>query len=147
MRLALPLALPEFTRVLGLRSTSDAQKADTGSDKPHESPQITLPWALEPGPTGSVTSQSAASSLGRYDPYPGAPVLPEYVGVPEVDVSRVDFSAGGHARLCPAYPESQNALQQVRVSETVMLRRCRELLALRDLGIGICFDEIHNAIG
>ena len=38
-------------------------------------------------------------------------------------------------------------MQQVRVSETVMLGCCRELLALRDFGIGICFDEIWNALG
>src|SRR6266576_2611425 len=57
------------------------------------------------------------------------------------------LSACGYARRCPAYSESQNALQQVRVSETVMLGCRRELLALRDFGIGIGLDEIGRAVG
>src|SRR5205085_8696902 len=52
-----------------------------------------------------------------------------------------------YASLCPTDSESQNAMQQVRVSETVMQSRGRELLALREFGIGICLDEIRSAVG
>ena len=38
-------------------------------------------------------------------------------------------------------------MQQIRVVESVMPSRCSELLALRDFGIGIRFNEIRNAIG
>src|SRR5213075_3590194 len=62
--------------------------------------------------------------------------------VPQPDISSRRLSACGYARLCPIDSESQNAMQQVRISETVMLSCCRELLALRDFGIRICFDEI-----
>src|SRR5215831_12810717 len=56
-------------------------------------------------------------------------------------------SADGYARLCPAYSESQNAMQQVRIIESVMPSRCSELLALRDFGIGVRFNEIRSAVG
>src|SRR6516165_10659081 len=55
-------------------------------------------------------------------------------------------SAYGYARLCPAYSERQNALQQVRVVESIMLSRGSELLALRDFGIGVGFNEIWSAV-
>src|SRR4051812_47579761 len=57
------------------------------------------------------------------------------------------LSVRGYAGLCPAYSQRQNALQQVRVGDPVMLGCRRELLALRDFGIGICFDKIGSAIG
>ena len=38
-------------------------------------------------------------------------------------------------------------MQQVRVGEAVMPGRRRKFLALRDLGIGIRFEEIRNAVG
>src|ERR1700757_4333743 len=38
-------------------------------------------------------------------------------------------------------------MQQVRVIESVMPSRCGELLALRDLGIGVRFNEIQSAVG
>jgi len=38
-------------------------------------------------------------------------------------------------------------MQQVRVIEPVMSSRCSELLALRDFGIGVRFNEIRNAVG
>src|SRR5215831_10936316 len=56
-------------------------------------------------------------------------------------------SAYRYARLCPAYSESQNAMQQVRIIESVMPSRCSELLALRDFGIGVRFNEIRSAVG
>src|SRR6202008_1771205 len=56
-------------------------------------------------------------------------------------------SACRYARLCPAYSESQNTMQQVQIRETVMLGCCRELLALGDFGIWVRFDEIWNAVG
>src|SRR4051794_28059776 len=65
---------------------------------------------------------------------------------PKAAISRC-LSACGYTRSRPAYSESQNAMQQVRVSEAVMLGCRRELLALRDFGIGICFDEIGSAVG
>src|SRR5436189_5042516 len=55
--------------------------------------------------------------------------------VPQPDISSRRLSACGYARLCPIDSESQNAMQQVRISETVMPSCCRELLALRDFGI------------
>ena len=38
-------------------------------------------------------------------------------------------------------------MQQVRVIKSVMPSRCRELLALRDFGIGVRFNEIRGAVG
>ena len=38
-------------------------------------------------------------------------------------------------------------MQQVRVIEPVMPSRCSELLALRDFGIGVRFNEIGSAVG
>jgi len=57
------------------------------------------------------------------------------------------LSAYGYARLCPAYSESQNAMQQGRVIESVMPSRCGQLLALRDFGIGVRFNKIESAVG
>src|SRR6185437_12474378 len=57
------------------------------------------------------------------------------------------LSAYGHACLGPAYSESQNAMQQVRVIHSVMLSGRSELLALRDFGIGVRFDEVRSAVG
>src|SRR5437868_1252088 len=56
-------------------------------------------------------------------------------------------SAGGYAGLCPAYSESQNAMQQARIIESVMPGRRGELLALRNFGIGVRFNEIRGAVG
>jgi len=47
----------------------------------------------------------------------------------------------------PIHCESQNAMQQVGVGEAVMLSCRRELFALRNVGIGIRFEEIWNAVG
>jgi len=57
------------------------------------------------------------------------------------------LSAYGYARLCPAYSESQNAMQQGRVIESVMPSRCGQLLALRDFSIGVRFNKIESAVG
>src|SRR6266481_7014288 len=57
------------------------------------------------------------------------------------------LSACGYARLCTAYSERQNAMQQVRIIESVMQSRCSELLALRDFRIGVRFNEIRSAGG
>src|SRR5690242_2293983 len=57
------------------------------------------------------------------------------------------LSACGYAGLCPAYAESQNAMQQARVVQSVVPGRGGELLALRDFGIGIRFNEIGSAVG
>jgi hypothetical protein len=38
-------------------------------------------------------------------------------------------------------------MQQVSVSDAVVPSGRREFLALRDLGIGICFEKIRNALG
>src|SRR6185312_15657537 len=56
------------------------------------------------------------------------------------------LSARGYGRLCPAYSERQNAVQQVRIFESVMSRRRGELLALRDFGVEVRFNEIRNAV-
>src|ERR1044071_6155626 len=56
-------------------------------------------------------------------------------------------SADRRACLCAAYSERQDAMQQLRVSNSVMLGRCRELLAFCYFGIGIGFDEIRSAVG
>jgi hypothetical protein len=53
-------------------------------------------------------------------------------------------SARGCSRRRPSYSKSQNPLQQVRIGEAVVPRRRRKFLALRDLRIGICFEEIEN---
>src|SRR5215510_2708202 len=57
------------------------------------------------------------------------------------------LSACGYPCRCPTYSERQNAMQQVRIGKTVMLRCRRKFLALRDLGIGIRFEEIWNSVG
>src|SRR6185436_20848375 len=56
-------------------------------------------------------------------------------------------SAYGSAGVCPAYSEHQNAMQEARVIKSVMPGRCSELLALRDFGIGVRFNEIQGAVG
>src|SRR5450631_2370666 len=60
---------------------------------------------------------------------------------------RIPVSAYGCAGVCPAYSERQNAMQEARIIKSVMPGRCRELLALRDFGIGVRFDEIQGAVG
>jgi hypothetical protein len=56
-------------------------------------------------------------------------------------------SACGYASRCPTYSESQNAMQEFGVRKAVMPSCCRELLALRNFGIRIRFEEIWNAVG
>src|SRR5262249_51210534 len=56
-------------------------------------------------------------------------------------------SAWGYARRCPTHSESQNAVQQVSIREAVMQSCRRELFALRNFGIGICFEKVWNAVG
>jgi hypothetical protein len=59
---------------------------------------------------------------------------------------RIPVSAYGCAGVCPAYSERQNAMQEARVIKSVMPGRCSELLALRDFGVGIRFNEIQRAV-
>ena len=60
---------------------------------------------------------------------------------------RIPVSAYGCAGVCPAYSERQNAMQEARIIKSVMPGRCSELLALRDFGIGVRFNEIQGAVG
>jgi hypothetical protein len=60
---------------------------------------------------------------------------------------RMPVSAYGCAGVCPAFSERKNAMQEVRVIKSAMLGRCSELLALRDFGIGVRFNEIQGAVG
>src|SRR4051812_46757962 len=57
------------------------------------------------------------------------------------------ISSQRYACLRPADPQRQDALQEIRIFEPVMLSRRGELLALGDLGVGIGLDEIRRAIG
>jgi hypothetical protein len=61
--------------------------------------------------------------------------------------STIPVSAYGCAGVCPAYSERQNAMQEARVIKSVMPGRSSELLALRDFGIGVRFNEIQGAVG
>ena len=60
---------------------------------------------------------------------------------------RIPVSAYGYPGVCPAYSERQNAMQEAGVIQSVMLGGCSELLALRDFGIGVRFNEIQGAVG
>src|SRR5271166_1237229 len=53
----------------------------------------------------------------------------------------------GRTQGGPSDSKPYDAMQQVRISETVMQRGRREFLAFRNLGIGIGFEEICNAVG
>jgi hypothetical protein len=72
---------------------------------------------------------------------PTGDVVPSSLDGKGVDVSSRTRSAQ------PSYSESQNPMQQVRIGEAVVPSSRRKFLALRDLGIGIRFEEIRNAIG
>src|SRR5262245_958728 len=61
--------------------------------------------------------------------------------------SQCCLSACGYPCRCPTYSERQNAMQQVRIGKTVVPRCRRKFLALRDLRIGIRFEEIWNSVG
>jgi len=50
-------------------------------------------------------------------------------------------------RRLPGLFERQNAMEEARVIKSVMPGRCSELLALRDFGIGVRFNEIQGAVG
>ena len=63
------------------------------------------------------------------------------------EISLPLVSAYGCAGVCPTYSERQNAMQEARVIKSVMPSRCSELLALRDFGIGVRFNEIQGAVG
>jgi Carbonic anhydrase len=65
--------------------------------------------------------------------------LSPYVRTPSPQPS----SPRGYGRRCPTDSERQNAMQQVRVGEAVMVGRRPEFLALRDFGIGIRFENME----
>src|SRR5579863_7015429 len=61
--------------------------------------------------------------------------------------SAIRQSADRHARFRPADAEREDAMQQARIIQSIMLRRHRELLALGDFRVWICLDEIKRAVG
>src|SRR5947209_9352164 len=57
-----------------------------------------------------------------------------------------EASADGCSGFRPAYAECQDAMQQVRIFDSVVLGGGGELLALGDLRVGVGFDEIRRAV-
>jgi hypothetical protein len=119
-------------RTLGMRMRSSAARiARIAITTTTQSGKLTCEPMQNPDPASPATPRAAAPR--RHDTVWNSVVT---------SLFRIPVSAYGCAGVCPAYSERQNAMQEARVIKSVMPGRCSELLALRDFGIGVRFNEI-----